>query len=121
MLKVSSKIFHLSPIYPITSFGVLGVLFILAFFKPHIALNKVLRVLILIPSVIVIAFIFFKGFTIATASGILAAAVLPGFPFAGGLLIHVIFEHGLGGALGLLLSMKPGLLQKAKVTMLKKE
>lgn len=113
MLKVGSKIFHLSPIYPITSFGVLGIIFIIVSLRPNIITNRIMipiRILSGISGIIAILFIFIQGFTIASASGILAAASLPGFPFAGGLLIHVIFEHALGGSLGLILAIKPNLL-----------
>ncbi|BFH73902.1 hypothetical protein SJAV_18460 [Sulfurisphaera javensis] len=116
MLKVGSKIFHLSPVYPITSFGVLGIIFLLVSFKPSLLENTIIAIMVRILSgiagFIAILFIFIQGFTIASASGILAAAALPGFPFTGGLLIHVIFEHALGGTLGLILAIKPKLLVK---------
>ena len=107
MLKVGSKFFHLSPI---TSFGILGIIFVYSGITGKT--NVIGRVLSGISAFIAVLFIFIQGFTIASANGILAAAALPGFPFAGGLLIHVIFEHSLGGALGLILAIKPNLLLK---------
>jgi len=110
MLEVGSKFFGLSAIYPITSFGILGIIFM----NPWISgkINMVGRILSGITAFIVILFIFIQGFSIASAQGILAAAALPGFPFAGGLLIHIIFEHALGGGLGFILAVKPSLLLK---------
>mgnify|MGYP001772631628 CR=1 FL=1 len=110
MLKVGSKLFGLSPIYAITSFGILGIIFIYSGITGKI--NMVGRILSGITALIVILFIFIQGFSIASAHGILAAAALPGFPFAGGLLIHIIFEHALGGGLGFILAVKPSLLLK---------
>ena len=115
MLHVHSKYLNLSPIFPITSFGVLGAIFIYSAITNTV--NVVVRALSVIAGFIAIMFIFIQGFTIATATSLLAAAALPGFPFQGGLLIHIIFEHTLGGVLGLLLGIKPRLLiqQKLKV------
>lgn len=50
MLKVGSKIFHLSPIYPITSFGVLGIIFLLVAFKPSLLENRMIAIVVRILS-----------------------------------------------------------------------
>ncbi|NON61151.1 hypothetical protein [Acidianus sp. RZ1] len=115
MLHVHSKFLGLSPLFPITSFGALGFIFVTFALKPQLLINKglvsyLLRTVSGVSAFFAILFIFIQGFTIASASGILAPAVLPGLPFAGGLLIHVIFEHGLGGVLGLLVDLKPRIL-----------
>lgn len=119
MLHVHSKFLGLSPLFPITSFGVLGNIFITFALKPQLLIKKglvsyLIRSVSGISAFFALLFIFIQGFTIASASGILASAVLPSFPFAGGLLIHIIFEHGLGGVLGFLVALKPSILSVVK-------
>lgn len=99
------------PLYPITSFGILGIIFIYAGITGKI--NIVSRIIAGIAGVIVFVFPFI-GADISGLFGSLltTAAALPGFPFAGGLFIHVVFEHMLGGILGGILAVKPGLLLK---------
>ncbi|ARM75283.1 hypothetical protein [Acidianus manzaensis] len=114
MLRAGLDVLHLSPFYPITAFGVLGIVFLLVSLKPNLISSRLmilLRILSGIAGFIVIFFILIKGdIALAFTNGIFTVASLPGFPFAGGLLIHIIFEHALGGSLGLILAIKPSLL-----------
>ena len=111
MLKIRFYGF-LTPLYPITSFGILGIIFIYSGITGRI--NTISRILGGITSVILIVMLSIHGIPLLLTQGILAPVALPGFAFAGGLLFHVIFQCGLGGGLGFTLAVKPNLLLKVK-------
>jgi len=113
LLKISFFGF-LTPVYLFLSMGILGIIFIYSAITEGI--NTAERIIAGITAFIVILFPIVKihmmgGFP---PGGLLAAAALPGFPFAGGVFIHFVFEHGLESLLGFILAIKSSLLLKTK-------
>ena len=80
----------LTPVYLFISMGILGISFIYSGITGRI--NTIGRILSGITAFIVILFPVIRAYIMGfPPGGLLAAAAVPGFPFAGGVFIHFVF------------------------------